>query len=87
MDDKGPIEQHDELKESASRGELPPKEHFRQVANVGALLAYDLIDKLRYWEKETLELPDDKVTERLEHLTSSVDQLRAAYLAFAELDS
>ena len=87
MDYRGPFEQHYELNDSAGRGELSPKEHFRQIANVGALLAYDLIDKLRYWEKETLGLPDDKVAERLDHLTSSVDQLRAAYLAFAELDS
>lgn len=86
MADKGPIGEHDELKESASRGELPPREHFRRVANVGALLAYDLVDKLRYWEKETLELPEDEVAKRLDHLVRSVDRLRAAYLAFAELD-
>lgn len=87
MTDKGPIEQHDHLKESADRGELAPKEHFRRVANVGALLAYDLVDKLRYWEKETLALPEDEVAERLDHLVGSVEQLRAAYLAFADLDS
>ena len=83
----GPIGEHDELKERASRGELTPKEHFRRVANVGALLAYDLIDKLRHWEKETLELTDDEIAGRLDHLTRSVEDLRAAYLAFAELDS
>ena len=32
------------------------------------------------------ELPDDEVSERLNHLIDSVEELRTAYLTFAELD-
>jgi len=79
-----PAEQLDELKTSDE--ELSPRELFAKTSHIGLLMAYDLIDKLRYWEKETLKLPDDDVPVRLEHLAKSVDQLRDAYLTFADLD-
>jgi len=79
-----PAEQLDELK--ATDEELSPKERFAKTSHIGLLMAYDLIDKLRYWEKETLKLPDDEVPVRLEHLAKSVDQLRDAYLTFSDLD-
>ena len=42
--------------------------------------------ELRYWERETLKLPEDQIEERHEHLRASVEQLRAAYLTFSDLD-
>ena len=50
-------------------------------------MAYDLIDKLRYLEKEALELPEDQVKERQELLVASIEQLRVAYLDLADLGS
>jgi len=81
---KPPAEQLEELQ--ASDEELSPKELFAKTSHIGLLMAYDLIDKLRYWEKETLKLPDDEVPVRLAHLVKSVDQLRDAYLTFADLE-
>ena len=85
-EDDSPIEQLDELKKDAENGELSPKERFQKTSNIALLLTYDLIDKLRYWEKETLDLPDEEVADRLAHLTRSVEQLREAYLTFTEVD-
>jgi hypothetical protein len=81
--EKPPAEQLDDLK---TLEELPPRERFAKTSQIALLMAYDLIDKLRYWEKETLKLKDDEVPVRLEHLVESVDQLRDAYLTFADLD-
>lgn len=79
-------EQLEELNKSANSGELSPREHFQKSTHIGLLMAYDLIDKLRYWEKETLKLPDEEIPRRLEHLISSVEQLRVAYLDFADME-
>jgi hypothetical protein len=81
---KPPAEQLADLKTTDE--ELSPKERFEKTSHIGLLMAYDLIDKLRYWEKETLKLPDEEVPVRLEHLVKSVDRLRDAYLTFADLD-
>ena len=83
-DDPRPEEQLEEL--SRGHGELSPKERFQKTTNIGLLMAYDMIDKLRFWEKETIKLPDDKIVKRLDHLISSVEQLRVAYLDFADPD-
>jgi len=85
-EDDSPVGQLDELERSAETGDMSPKEQFQKTSHIALLLTYDLIDKLRYWEKVTLDLPDDEIAERLDHLTRSVAQLRDAYLNFTELD-
>ena len=80
-----PIEQLDELTRSDGE-ELPPRERFRKTSHIALLLAYDLIDKLRFWEKETLELTEEEIVKRQAHLARSVEELRGAYLTFSELD-
>jgi hypothetical protein len=80
-----PIEQLDAL----ARGEsdaLPPRERFRKTSHIALLLAYDLIDKLRFWEKETLKLSDEEIAKRQAHLARSVEELRGAYLTFSDLE-
>ena len=67
--------------------ELSTKEKFQKTSHIALLIAYDLIDKLRYWEKQTLELPDDQIEERREHLVASIEQLRVAYLDFTDFES
>ena len=84
--DRLPSEQFDDLQQSAGEGALTPKEHFEKTSKIGLLMAYDLIDKLRFWEKFTLDLPEEEIAKRLDHLVKSVEQLREAYLAFTELD-
>ena len=78
----------DERLEELSRdhGELSPQEQFQKTTNIGLLMAYDMIDKLRFWERETIKLSDEEIATRLDHLISSVEQLRVAYLDFADLE-
>ena len=84
-EDASPEEQLEEL-ESLNSDELSAKERFQKTSHIALLMAYDLIDKLRYWEKQTLELPEEQIQERQQHLIASLDQLRTAYLAFTDLD-
>jgi hypothetical protein len=79
-------DESDQLEPGQDHGELSPKERFQKTTNIGLLMAYDMIDKLRFWEKETIKLSDEEIAERLEHLINSVEQLRVAYLDFADLD-
>jgi hypothetical protein len=65
---------------------LSPRESLIQLSNVSLCLSYDLIDKLRFWEKETLKLSDEEIAARLEHLSIFLEQLRTAYLTFSESD-
>ena len=74
------------LKDEGEAAELSPGEKFRKTTHIALLIAYDLIDKLRYWEKETLKLPEEKITERQEHLVASIEQLRVAYLDFTDFE-
>jgi len=81
-----PDEKLAELGRSVESGQLSPKEAFEKTSHIAQLISYDLIDKLRFWEKETLKLSDEEITLRLSHLARSVDSLRAAYLTFSDLD-
>ena len=77
----------DEPQEPSDDAILPPAEKFRKTTHIALLIAYDLIDKLRYWEKETVKLPVEQIERRQEHLVASIEQLRVAYLDFPDLDS
>ena len=79
-------ESDDQLEPGRDHGELSPKERFQKTTNIGLLMAYDMIDKLRFWERETIKLSDEEIATRLDHLISSVEQLRVAYLDFADLE-
>ncbi len=74
------------LHEQRESSDHTPAQLFEQMSHIAITLSYDLVDKLRYWEKETLKLPDDEIPVRLEHLAKSADQLRDAYLTFADMD-
>ena len=83
---ENPIEEFEEWKRHAESGDISPKETYDKISNIALLLSYDLIDKLRYLEKEVSELDDDAVVERVAHMTQFVDKLRSAYLDFAETE-
>ena len=67
-------------------GEEHPRELFQQVSRIAQYMSYDLIDKLQYWEKETLKLSDEEVAERVKHVSRCLKQLQSAYVQFAETD-
>jgi hypothetical protein len=82
--EEAPSEQLENLRKNSD--DLSSRERFKRISNIALLMSYDLIDKLRYWEKVTLELSEDQIAERADHLAASVEQLREAYLAFSDLD-
>ena len=71
---------------SLESGEQTPREIFQRGSKISLSLAYDLIDKLRYYEKETLKLSETEINERLPHMKEVLDKLRAAYLEVAETE-
>ena len=84
--------QEDGLSEYAewkARGESEnddPRELFRQVNHIALCMSYDLIDKLRWLEKETMQLPDGDIEKRLPHMATFLDNLKAVYLQFSDID-
>ena len=86
--DKDGLGKYDDYKERAE-GEAAnddPRALFQQVTHVALCISYDLIDKIRWWEKETLKLSDEEIEKRIAHMASSLESLRAAYLQFSDVD-
>ncbi len=77
---------YDEWKRRYAKGHENPRELFQQVSRIAQYMSYDLIDKLQYWEKETLKQPDDEIERRIKHLTICLSQLQGAYVQFSEVD-
>ncbi len=63
-----------------------PSEQFKQLSNIAVCMSYDLIDKMRFYEKSTLDLSDDEIRERIPHMAAFLDRLKSAYLQFADAD-
>ncbi len=63
-----------------------PAQLFEQMSHIAITLSYDLVDKLRYWEKETLEMSDAEIEKRLGHMAVFLERLKKAYVDFAETD-
>ena len=63
-----------------------PREQFEKISHIAVYMSYDLIDKLRWFEKDTLNQSDEEIAKRLPHMTAFLDKLRSAYLHFAETD-
>jgi len=72
----------------APEGDRPvdPRESFRQASDITICMSYDLIDKLRFWEKETLKLTPPEIEQRLPHLAALLERLKVAYLEFSDVD-
>jgi len=85
-DDSTTPEKLEAWKKKYEAGDESAKELFRQVSNISLLVAYDLVDKIRWWEKETLKLDEDEVAKRLPHMSGVLDQLKTAYVTFSEID-
>ena len=61
-----------------------PRELLRQVTQIGICMSYDLIDKLRYWEKQAQELPEEELPDQIGQMSDFLEKLKAAYLHFAD---
>lgn len=79
-------EKYDDWKRRRAKGHENPSELFRQVSRIAQYMSYDLIDKLQYWEKETLKQPDDEIERRIKHVSRCLTQLQSAYVQFSETD-
>ena len=63
-----------------------PRELYRQLSHISLCISFDLIDKLRWLEKETLSLPDDEIEKRLAEMATLLDRLKEVYLEFADIE-
>ena len=89
--DRRPLEQVADLQaKQASQPEgdpeRDPRELFEQISHIGVCMSYDLIDKLRFYEKKTANLPPEEIEKRLPHMAGFLEQLKIAYLQFSDLD-
>lgn len=82
----GHLDEYAEWKDGGEAAGANPRESFRKVSHIALLMSYDLIDKLRWWEKETMALPDDEIARRVPHTVTLLERLRTAYLDFADVD-
>jgi len=85
-EDDRPGEDLDELKKRYEAGQDSSRELFEQISHIAIYLSYDLIDKLRFWEKETLKLSDEEIDRRIPHMSAFLDRLRTAYDSFTDVD-
>ena len=85
-EDRPSIEDFDDWKKNMEAGADDPREMFSQISKIAVCVSYDLVDKVRWWEKETLKLTDAEIEQRLPHLTQVLEKLKTAYVTFAEVD-
>ncbi len=79
-------ENYAEWKQRYEKGHENPRELFQQVSRIAQYMSYDLIDKLQYWEKETLKQSDEEIERRIKHISLCLSQLQSAYVQFSETD-
>ena len=79
-------ENYNEWKQRYEKSHENPRELFQQVSRIAQYMSYDLIDKMQYWEKETLKQSDEEIERRIEHISLCLSQLQSAYLQFSETD-
>lgn len=80
------LEEYAAWKTRYAEDQRNPREQYRQVSNIALCMGYDLIDKLRWLEKETLHLSEDEIAERVPHLAAFLDHFKEAYLLFSDVD-
>jgi hypothetical protein len=80
------LKDYEAWKKRGPKGHENPRELFQQVSRIAQYMSYDLIDKLQYWEKETLKLSDAEIESRVRHVSRCLKQLQSAYVQFSETD-
>ena len=86
QDEEGSLDQYEDWLKRQDTGAESARELYLEISRIGLCLSYDLIDKLRWLEKETLKLSDEEIEKRLQHMSVFLDELKTAYLSFAEVD-
>lgn len=85
-EDQGSVEKHEDWKQRREAGTETPKEMFRQISHIAQFMSHDMLDKIQWWEKETLQLSDEEIDKRIPHMTVFLEQLRLAYETFSDVD-
>jgi len=81
-----PFAEYSEWKQEYANGAVEPRESFRRVSNIALCVSYDLLDKLRFYEKETMKLPPEEIEKRIPHMVEFLDLLGTAYDEFSDVD-
>jgi hypothetical protein len=81
-----PLEEYAAWKAGLRGTSEPPRERFRKLSHISVYMTYDLIDKLRWYEKQVLDRPDEEIAGRVPHMIGFLDRLTAAYLEFTDVD-
>ena len=79
-------EEYDQWKGRQQDEPPDPRESFKQVSHIALCMSYDLIDKLRWLEKDTLGQSDEEIAKRIPHMGEFLDRLKTAYLHFSDVD-
>jgi hypothetical protein len=85
-EEEGHVEKYEDWKQRRETGDESPKEMFRQISHIAQFVTHDLLDKIQWWEKETLRLSDEEIDERIPHMAVFLGQLQQAYETFSDVD-
>ena len=85
-EEKDSVEKHEDWKQRREAGTESPREMFVQISHIAQFMSHDLLDKIQWWEKETLKLSDEEIDERIPHMSVFLEQLRQAYETFSNVD-
>ena len=85
-EDEGSAENYEDWKQRREAGTESPRELFRQISHIAQFMTHDMLDKLQWWEKETLKLSQEEIDERIPHMSVFLEQLQQAYETFADVD-
>ena len=85
-EDQGSAGNYEDWKQRRETGTESPKEMFRQISHIAQFVTHDLLDKIQWWEKETLKLSEEEIDKRIPHMSVFLEQLRQAYETFSDVD-
>jgi len=85
-EDKGSAEHYEDWKQRREEGNESPRDMFVQISHIAQFMSHDMLDKIQWWEKETLKLSDEEIDKRIPHMSVFLEQLRLAYETFSDVD-
>ena len=85
-EDEGSAENYEDWKQRRETGDESPLELYRQISHIAQFMSHDLLDKIQWWEKETLKLSEEEIDKRIPHMSALLEQLKLAYEMFSEVD-
>ena len=85
-EDEGSVENYEEWKQRREAGGESPREMYRQISHIAQFMSHDLLDKIQWWEKETLNLSEEEIDKRIPHMSAFLERLKLAYEMFSDVD-